>query len=123
MIATSDPEFTAASVGAALVAFRFVFTWSRRWWPRDRQRIFTPEQRRYIHRRAGYRCEHHWVGVLRCRKRARLEADHIMPWSRGGRTSLDNGQSLCRRHNRSKSNRIPSMAYRLRLVLAHRNTP
>ena len=31
-----------------------------------------------------------------------MEADHIIPWSEGGRTELENCQLLCRFHNRSK---------------------
>lgn len=34
-----------------------------------------------------------------------MEADHIIPWSEGGKTSLDNGQMLCRTCNREKSNK------------------
>lgn len=34
-----------------------------------------------------------------------MEADHIIPWSEGGKTSLDNGQILCRTCNREKSNK------------------
>lgn len=33
-----------------------------------------------------------------------MEADHIVPWSKGGRTSADNCQCLCRECNRAKSN-------------------
>jgi len=32
-----------------------------------------------------------------------MEADHITPWSQGGKTSLENGQMLCRECNRRKS--------------------
>lgn len=32
-----------------------------------------------------------------------MHADHIIPWSRGGHTTLDNGQMLCREHNLNKS--------------------
>lgn len=32
-----------------------------------------------------------------------MEADHITPWSQGGKTELDNGQMLCRDCNRRKS--------------------
>jgi len=32
-----------------------------------------------------------------------MEADHITPWSQGGKTELDNGQMLCRECNRRKS--------------------
>lgn len=33
-----------------------------------------------------------------------MEADHITPWSQGGKTELANGQMLCRECNRRKSN-------------------
>tara|TARA_R110002167_G_scaffold35510_1_gene113403 strand:- start:908 stop:1795 length:888 start_codon:yes stop_codon:yes gene_type:complete len=33
-----------------------------------------------------------------------MEADHITPWSQGGKTELSNGQMLCRECNRRKSN-------------------
>lgn len=33
-----------------------------------------------------------------------MEADHVSAWSRGGETSLENCQMLCRAHNRSKGN-------------------
>lgn len=32
-----------------------------------------------------------------------MHADHILPWSKGGHTTLDNGQMLCREHNLLKS--------------------
>lgn len=34
---------------------------------------------------------------------AQMEADHITPWSQGGKTELSNGQMLCRECNRRKS--------------------
>lgn len=34
-----------------------------------------------------------------------MHADHILPWSRGGHTTLDNGQLLCREHNLEKSDK------------------
>ena len=34
-----------------------------------------------------------------------MQADHIMPWSKGGKTIKENCQMLCRRHNESKGNR------------------
>ncbi|HOW92376.1 MAG TPA: HNH endonuclease signature motif containing protein, partial [Anaerolineaceae bacterium] len=33
-----------------------------------------------------------------------MEADHITPWSRGGKTSAENCQMLCLECNRRKSN-------------------
>ena len=34
-----------------------------------------------------------------------MEADHIIPWSKGGKTTVENGQMLCREDNRLKSNK------------------
>ena len=36
---------------------------------------------------------------------AEMHADHIIPWSKGGHTILDNGQMLCRDHNLMKSDK------------------
>ena len=33
-----------------------------------------------------------------------MHADHKIPWCKGGHTTLDNGQMLCREHNLEKSN-------------------
>ena len=38
-------------------------------------------------------------------KGAKLHVDHIVPWSQGGRTELDNLQTLCARCNLGKGNR------------------
>lgn len=32
-----------------------------------------------------------------------MEADHITPWSKGGKTLVENCQMLCKEHNRRKS--------------------
>ena len=34
-----------------------------------------------------------------------MEADHITPWSKGGKTSEENCQMLCKECNRRKSNK------------------
>ena len=34
-----------------------------------------------------------------------MDADHIAAWSKGGKTSYDNCQMLCKTHNRAKGNR------------------
>lgn len=44
----------------------------------------------------------------RCEKTfeiAKMEADHIIPWSKGGKTDLSNGQMLCKQCNNKKSDR------------------
>lgn len=46
-----------------------------------------------------------------------VEADHIIPWSRGGLNDLDNGQAICRTCNRSKGDRdTPHMRYERQTV-------
>ncbi len=72
---------------------------------KDNQRLFTHEQRLAIYRRdsaicqlkikcAGEKCE--WE---------KWEADHKVPWSKGGKTVVANGQVACLLCNSSKSDR------------------
>lgn len=35
-----------------------------------------------------------------------FEADHVIPWSKGGQTVLSNGVTACRFHNRAKGDRM-----------------
>ena len=61
-------------------------------------RAFTPAQKRSAYERQKGKCS-------RCRKQfqeAEMEADHITPWSEGGRTEPRNCQMLCRECNRRK---------------------
>jgi|SRR5699024_1973582 len=87
---------------------------------RDPQRLFSHTQKRALLQQAGHRCEHKHPLWRRCRETTRLQADHIMPWSRGGPTQLWNGQILCREHNRRKSNLVPRPLYRWRLTRRRR---
>lgn len=74
---------------------------------RDPQRCFLRADKRILLERAGHRCEHHaWLG-RRCRGTEDLQADHVHPHSRGGSTTVANGQALCPRHNSRKANRVP----------------
>jgi hypothetical protein len=75
--------------------------------PNDVVRRFSQAERRVIFARAGNRCEHHFPIFGRRRTTRGLEADHVHPHSRGGWTSVSNGQALCQRHNREKSARVP----------------
>jgi 5-methylcytosine-specific restriction endonuclease McrA len=34
-----------------------------------------------------------------------MDADHVAAWSKGGATSVENCQMLCKTHNRAKGNR------------------
>ena len=38
-------------------------------------------------------------------KQNEMDADHVTAWSKGGATSIDNCQMLCKTHNRAKGNR------------------
>ncbi|MBK3582255.1 HNH endonuclease [Streptomyces sp. MBT57] len=86
---------------------------TRRW--RDPTRFFSWGQKQQLILQANGRCEHTPPLWFRCAAPG-TEADHVHPWSRGGPTELWNGQLLCRRHNRRKSNRVPSPLYRRRLA-------
>ena len=64
-------------------------------------RQFSPAQKRTLFERCKGVCAH-------CGKTFKLnevEADHIKPWSKGGVTELSNGQILCIKCNRKKSNK------------------
>lgn len=43
-------------------------------------------------------------GIDKHYKLSEMEGDHIIPWSKGGKTEPDNLQMLCKKHNASKSN-------------------
>lgn len=38
-------------------------------------------------------------------KQSEMDADHVTAWSKGGATSIENCQMLCKHHNRAKGNR------------------
>lgn len=62
---------------------------------------FSEELREQIFARDGYRC------VICGRGRAEgveIQADHIKPKDKGGRATLENGQTLCAAHNFRKKN-------------------
>ncbi len=68
---------------------------------KDQIRFFTPEQRAVIYRRGCGICARCGMAV----SEENFEADHIQPWSKGGRTIIANGQILCTRCNHEKSNK------------------
>ena len=72
----------------------------------DDQRQFTFEQRVAIFRKANGRCvnpNHNQDCVIECGW-DNFHADHIVPYSKGGRTTVANGQLLCADCNLKKSN-------------------
>lgn len=70
-------------------------------------RAFTESQKRQAYEKQAGICPH-CVAEHREKtwyKLEEMEADHITPWSEGGKTVVDNCQMLCKEHNRIKSNR------------------
>ena len=68
--------------------------------PIDPQRAFTRDERIVIWRRDNGTCQ-----SPECGKQIafnEMEADHIIPHSRGGQTTIDNGRALCRQCNARK---------------------
>lgn len=60
---------------------------------------FTPTQKAEIFKRDNYRCVICGNGP---REGFELHADHIKPREQGGKATLDNGQTLCSKHNMLK---------------------
>ena len=65
------------------------------------QENFTAAQKAEILRNGGYRCA--MCGATKD-EGALLHADHIVPRSKGGKATVDNGQLLCSQHNNLKKN-------------------
>lgn len=47
----------------------------------------------------------HDANVKRIYKESEMDADHVTAWSKGGSTTKENCQMLCKTHNRAKGNR------------------
>ena len=71
-------------------------------------RYATREQRQFVYFRDGGRCRHCGCQVMRTRQQVPRQAnfDHIIPWARGGFTTLENLQLLCRKCNLRKGARF-----------------
>jgi hypothetical protein len=68
---------------------------------KDKTRNFTEEQRRAIFWKQKGTCQ---ICGRVCRENE-FHADHVLPWSKGNPTSLENGQVLCTECNLKKGNR------------------
>ena len=62
---------------------------------------FSSEQKEIIFKRDGYRCVICGLGQA---DGVEIHADHIKPKSLGGKATIDNGQTLCGKHNYRKKN-------------------
>ena len=68
--------------------------------PKDRRREFSAEQRLAIWLKSEHKCA---ICYARLTDLSEMHADHIKPHSKGGATSVDNGQPLCVSCNTRKS--------------------
>src|SRR5260370_14603726 len=71
------------------------------WQDRVANRRVPDSMRAAVLVRDGGRCR-------KCRMAIKLEMDHIVPVSKGGKTEESNLQTLCRRCNRAKSRKLVS---------------
>jgi hypothetical protein len=69
--------------------------------PKDSQRLFNPDERLIIWRRAGMKCQSQACGKFV--ELDEMHADHIVSHSAGGKTTIENGQCLCADCNLAKS--------------------
>jgi hypothetical protein len=81
---------------------RIVFAPGKRAECSVRSRFFTGATRRAVEVR-DRQCQHEYCDICA----AECEMDHIVPWSQGGLTEQENGQVLCRYHNRLRYERPP----------------
>jgi hypothetical protein len=116
----SSPVGLAALAGVAVGGLAASVR-QQRWksLPRDPVRRFSRADKTLILSRAGSRCEHHGLVSGRCHVTRSLEADHVHPHSRGGRTEITNGQALCPQHNRLKHAHVP-YTWQLNQLARHR---
>ncbi|AVR98215.1 NBR1-Ig-like domain-containing protein [Pseudoduganella armeniaca] len=70
-------------------------------------RSYTTKERQMIYERAGGKCEYCGkdVQMKSSGKADSMEADHMVSWKNGGKTTMENGVSSCLTCNRSKSSK------------------
>ena len=69
-------------------------------------RAFTEAQKRRAYEKQGHRCPYcEKNGIFTEYAYSEMQGDHIVPWSKGGRTIDSNLQMLCQKCNAEKSNK------------------
>ena len=63
------------------------------------RKTITEELRDMIYKRDGYKCKY-------CGSKDNLVIDHVIPFSKGGKTELNNLQTLCKKCNSEKGNKL-----------------
>lgn len=79
----------------------YFLLWNKEILPRDKRKSFTIEERGIIWRMFDKKCK---ICGRNIKKLDDMDADHIIPHSKGGRTTISNGQALCKSCHLEKSN-------------------
>lgn len=95
----SDDEITAGMSGI----YKYIITGDG---TKLQIRQFEEKIARAVYEKQNHHCPYcEQEGNLKEYAFKEMQADHIMPWSKGGKTEPDNCQMLCKKHNAEKGNR------------------
>ncbi len=65
-----------------------------------KSRIYPPKLRQLVFERDNYTCQKCGKGIkVLKREKSYLEVNHIIPWVDGGKTTLNNGETVCKECN------------------------
>lgn len=77
---------------------------------------FTISQKEEILKRDGYQCV---IGGFGVKEGVDLHVDHIEPQDLGGKSTINNGQTLCSQHNFLKKNLLQTEAGKKMFIRLH----
>ncbi|MBE5740897.1 MAG: HNH endonuclease [Clostridiales bacterium] len=69
----------------------------------EQRRMVTDDMRYNVLKRDGFRC---CICGATAKDGVKLEVDHIIPVSKGGKSTMNNLQTLCERCNRGKRDKL-----------------
>jgi hypothetical protein len=77
----------------------------------DAERLFTKSQRYQMWSRQGGVCPRTGKVIAEedINNHDLWAADHVIPYSKGGPTTVDNGELVCKQYNLAKSNKMPEL--------------